>query len=204
MRLEQIKGEYNAVFSLGRKCLASIQLHKHHLRPYSGVLDWMISDDLCTVNLLLYNRFANFMELPNMKLEKAANGHIYRDHLYNILLVHDLPLDANEVHNLYYFDDFKVKLNRRIERFYEKAATCRKILFVRLGGSFDEAQQLQAILSQLVTHDFRVLLINDSPDYKIVDNNWPLEKVCSIQMPLEFECNELWHVVLQGITLQVE
>jgi len=203
MKLAEIKGPYNAIFSLGKKCLASIQLDKNQLRPYSGVLDWMLSDNLASVNLLLQNRFASFMELPNMVLEQAEHGTLFRDHAYDILLVHDLPLDGNGVHDVQQFGHFKDKLNRRIHRFVEKAATSPMILYIRLGGSYAEAQQLQTVLSELVTYDFRILLINHTPIYTIIDNEWALDKVCSIQIPLDLECDDLWRVILYGITLHL-
>ncbi|EHL78862.1 DUF1796 family putative cysteine peptidase [Bacillus smithii] len=46
MSLEDIKGTYDSVFSLGDLCLTSIQLKKNNLRPFSGVLDWMASPSL--------------------------------------------------------------------------------------------------------------------------------------------------------------
>jgi hypothetical protein len=39
MKLVDVKGTYNAIFSLGDLCLTAIQLEKNNLRPFSGMLE---------------------------------------------------------------------------------------------------------------------------------------------------------------------
>ncbi|GAA0397462.1 DUF1796 family putative cysteine peptidase [Paenibacillus motobuensis] len=41
MLLHDMKGRYQAVFSLGENCLPAIQLERNGLRLYSGPLDWL-------------------------------------------------------------------------------------------------------------------------------------------------------------------
>ncbi|UHA74021.1 DUF1796 family putative cysteine peptidase [Paenibacillus sp. 481] len=202
MRLTHIKGEYDAIFSLGSKCLAAIQLESNELRPCSGVLDWMISKSLTHVNVLLANRFAAFMEPTNMGFVNYENQNIYLfDHLYQIMLVHDLAIDDQGTHRVELFPEFKEKINRRIQRFLDCVDSGKRILFVRLGGTYEEAVQLQLTLSQLVKGPFTVLLINDYPFETLVENDWPLERVCAVQMPLELRCDALWTAMLSGIRL---
>ncbi|MGG3740016.1 DUF1796 family putative cysteine peptidase [Paenibacillus chibensis] len=86
----------------------------------------------------------------------------------------------------------------------EKMATANRILFIRTEGSFEHAQELQEVLSGLVAHDFRVLLINHTAVTGVVEVQWPLEKVCSILMPNEekWDGNDhLWSEILSGILL---
>lgn len=62
MKLQDIKGSYNAIYSLGDLCLASIQLKQNNLRTFAGVLDWAGSPILPDVTRLLQNRFAGLMD----------------------------------------------------------------------------------------------------------------------------------------------
>ena len=68
MNLEGIKGHYDAIFSLGDLCLTSLQLKDNNLRTFSGILDWVSSPSLKNVNVLLQNRFADFLNLKNLRI----------------------------------------------------------------------------------------------------------------------------------------
>ncbi|MEH6881969.1 DUF1796 family putative cysteine peptidase, partial [Priestia megaterium] len=70
MNLEGIKGQYDAIFSLGDLCLTSLQLKDNNLRTFSGILDWVSSPSLKHVNVLLQNRFADFLNLKNLRIIK--------------------------------------------------------------------------------------------------------------------------------------
>lgn len=201
MKLSELKRSYDAVFSLGYKCLASIQLQRNGLRPYSGVLDWMLSESLTHVNMLLHNRFGGFMEPSRLVYEPYQDKLFLKDSVYQVKLVHDLPLDSHGIHIMSAMPECKTKIDRRVERFLRLTSTSRSTLFVRLGGSYNEAAGLQNILSAMLPGDFRVLLVNDAPHYGIAECNWPLDRICAIHMPLEQECNDLWKYIFDGVTL---
>ncbi|WP_144510783.1 DUF1796 family putative cysteine peptidase [Bacillus sp. FJAT-22090] len=205
MDLSQLKGKYDAIFSLGDLCLASIQLKKHNLRPYSGVLDWMASLELSKVNLLLENRFVGFMNYENLRIIGYADDCIcVSDDGYNMVSNHDFSKEKNTLQYLGSYDEVMEKYERRIQRFLKKMKTARRILFVRTEGTLEEAAALQDVLAKLVKHDFSVLLINHAPVTGIVEKSWPLEKVCSIEFPNTEKWegnNELWEEVLSGIRL---
>lgn len=205
MDLAQLKGKYDAIFSLGDLCLASIQLKKHNLRPYSGVLDWMASLQLSDVNRLLENRFVGFMEYENLRIIGYADDCIcVSDDGYNMVSNHDFGRDKNTLQYLGSYDEVIQKYERRIQRFLTKMKTAKRILFVRTEGTLGDAADLQDTLSKLVKHDFSILLINHTPVTGIVEKSWPLEKVCSIEFPNtdKWEGNhDLWEEVLSGIRL---
>lgn len=121
MRLAQLAGEYEAVFSLGQNCTPAIQLEKNRLRPFAGVLDWMMSDTLSDVNRLLENRFAGFMDLPNLSVVGTSQlNYMVRDIAYNVISVHDFPQERNTSSDLVTYPEFREKIDRRIERFLQK------------------------------------------------------------------------------------
>lgn len=204
MKLSELKGNYDAIFSLGDLCLASIQLEKNGLRPYAGVLDWMGSPQLSEVNRLLMNRFNGFMELANLRVVGNATEEmlLVSDDFYHILSNHDFTKAANPHGNLATYPEVKAKFDRRIQRLLEKADTCQRILFIRTEGDFQDTYDLQTVLSGLVRHDFRILLVNHAPVSGIVELDWPLEKVCAIQLPNVEKWegnNHLWTAILEGI-----
>ena len=206
MNLSQLKGEYDAIFSLGDLCLASIQLKKHNLRPYSGVLDWMASIDLSQVNELLENRFIGFLEYDNLRVIGYADDFIcVSDDGYNLVSNHDFDGEKNTLNYLGGYAEVMEKYERRIQRFLSEMENAKRILFVRTEGTLEDAAVLQDVLSRIVKHDFSILLINHTYVPGIVEKSWPLDKVCSIEFPNidKWEGNhDLWKEVLSGIRLR--
>lgn len=204
MRLQDLKGTYDAIYSLGDLCLASIQLEQNNLRPYSGVLDWMASPALSNVNRLLKNRFIGFMDLPNLRIIGYAGEKniCVSDDAYHIVSNHDFEIGKNSLSHLGSYEEVKEKFDRRIRRFLEKAAFCQRILFVRTEGELEEAKELEKVLSDLVKNDFRVLLVNHTDVEGLVEDDWSLEKVCAIRLPAENKFtanNHFWTEMLKDI-----
>lgn len=206
MNINDIKGNYDAIFSLGDLCLTSIQLKKHNLRPYSGVLDWVASKDMNQVIKLLENRFIGFMDYENLRVLGYADTFIcVSDDGYHIVSNHDFGPDENTLEYLGSYQKVMEKYKRRINRFLGEMKKAKRILFVRTEGTFEDVAKLQDVLSKLVKHDFNVLLINHTNVDGIVEKSWPLEKVCAVEFPNKdiWEGNHaLWDEILNGITLK--
>ncbi|HDR4949095.1 TPA: peptidase [Bacillus cereus] len=202
MKLIDIQHNYDAVFSLGDRCLVSDRLLHYNLRTYTGIIDWMLSPNLLQVISLLQNRLRGFMNKEQMIWDGYDTfGHclLLKDIIYNITSVHDFFINENTITDWNTYPTFKIKLNRRIERFLSKLETCHNILFIRIGGTYKEAKLLEAVLSEMVQGEFRVLLINEIAEYKLVEYDWDLPYTCSIGMPLTKD-EQLWDSVLKGIT----
>ncbi|MBE3569904.1 MAG: peptidase [Bacillales bacterium] len=211
MSLEDIKGTYDAVFSLGDLCLTAIQLKKNHLRPFSGVLDWMASPSLSDVNRLLKNRFVGFMELPNLRFIGYSTG-IYStekhlslsDDAYHIISSHDFKASQNTPTHLATYPEVREKFDRRIKRFLEKMETSKRILFVRTEGTFEEVLELESILSKMVKHDFRILIVNHTDVSGLTEKNWPIERVSVVELPNRdiWNANDhFWKMMFDGVQL---
>ncbi|CUB53022.1 hypothetical protein BN2127_JRS10_02108 [Bacillus subtilis] len=203
MKLAKIQHNYNAVFSLGNQCFVAEKLRDYNLRPYSGVIDWMISSSLNDVTLLLQNKFTNFMEKEYMRFEDyhvSGKKIILVDTLYNIKSVHDFLTTENTPTNWNSYTNFKMKIEKRIQRFLDKLETCPMILFVRIGGTYEEAKLLEEVLSELVTHEFRVLLLNGIMERTILEYDWDLKYTCSLGIPMDGNENkEIWDQILKGV-----
>jgi hypothetical protein len=206
MSLEKIKGSYDAIFSLGHLCLAAIQLKKFNLRPFSGVLDWVATYSLTDVNRLLENRFVGFMELSNLKVvgHASALDLLVTDEAYKIHFNHDFKTNQNTVSHLAAYPEVKKKYDRRVQRFLEKTATSKRILFIRTEGTFPEVQALETILLRMVKNDFRILVVNHTSVNSMVEINLPSQKVSAVELPNREIWNSndhYWAEVFKGIHL---
>lgn len=202
MKLVDIQGNYDAIFSLGNRCLVADRLLQYQLRTYTGIIDWMLSPNLLQVINLLQNRFEKFMEKESLICEGydlSGKCLLLKDTIYDITSVHDFLVTKNTPTNLQTYTEFKTTLDRRIQRFLTKLNTCQKILFVRIGGTYEEAKLLEVVLSKMVQGQFQILLINKTDEYKVVEYDWDLPYICSVGMPLLLD-TQLWDQLLKNIT----
>ncbi|MEH7125652.1 DUF1796 family putative cysteine peptidase [Bacillus sp. JJ1503] len=205
MKLKEIKKNYSMIYSLGLNCAPSNHLRYRGLRPFAGVLDWMISPSLADVNRLLANRFVNFMELENLTFSSYYDNDsklLIKDNYYNIYSAHDFKTDKNTPDSLSCYPEVKEKYKRRIGRFLREMETSESILFIRLGGSYDEAVELQRVLDSLVKHNYCVLLISDSDSSTMIEENWGLDHICVLNCHISkimWDNYELWSSLLSGI-----
>ncbi|CAI6032137.1 DUF1796 family putative cysteine peptidase [Cohnella sp. JJ-181] len=209
MRLADIKGDYDGIFSLGELCLSSIQLERCGLRPFAGPLDWMSTPSLADVNRLLTNRFAGFMDRDHLQYVQHASDKLLlvKETVYNAFSNHDFFVHRNHPDLLEDHPAVKTKYDRRAERLLEKSQTARRLLFVRCGGSLEEAAGLEAVLTDLVTHDFRILLVNHTDARTLTETNGPLQRVCTVELPGHPDViwggnNHFWDQMLSGIAVK--
>jgi len=208
MRLAELQGSYDAVFSLGVNCIVSIQMENYGLRKFSGVIDWMSSGNLSDVNRMLENRFADFMLAPNLKIldpDGSGKNFMVEDELYRIVSVHDFPIRLNPGGQLLTYPDFRDKIQRRIDRLLYKMATSSRILFIRLWGTYPEALRLREILAGMVAGEFSILLIQSADVPAVSDCSWPDERICCVQFPSkdidDYQMNPHWTQLFQGISV---
>lgn len=213
MKLQDIKGAYDVIVSIGNACNPAMELKRLGLRSFSGPLDWSVSSSLLNVSKLFEHRFRGFMEHSNMRLMDEIGGYIedgedqfkkayfLKDEIYDVLSVHDFPVNIQNDWTLSY-ESFKEKKERRVERYLHKIHTGNKVLLVRWFGDYEGAVELEKVLKGFVTGDFRVLLlypVNGLTEIREVD--WGLDHVCVVEVPNEPTNQRIWDYVLSGITL---
>ncbi|WP_308637941.1 DUF1796 family putative cysteine peptidase [Paenibacillus silvisoli] len=206
MQLADLKGSYDAIYSLGDLCIPAIQMELNEIRPFAGPLDWMQSQNLPDVTRLLANRFAGFMDLSHLEVISKASDKLYyvKETEYNVYSNHDFYIHQNFPPELNAYPEVKAKYDRRIARFLEKAALSQKILYIRTEATLEETKELTAVLDALVAGSYRLLVINHAPVQGIVEQHWPLQNVCAIQLPNDEKWHgndALWTQIFQGITL---
>lgn len=223
MNLDDIQKSYGVIVSLGGLCQVTNQIKRHHLRTFSGPLDWFYYPSLSDVNRLLQNRFEKFMKLENMVIEGSESygliesefdnqtkwaeriTYCIKDTYYNCFSMHDFPIDSEKDWKSTY-PSFKAKLDTRINRFLEKINSSESILFIRIWGNRDEAIELKNVLSKITNKDFNILIVNFKEDISnIVEQNWGISRVCSIELPryqYRWEGDDSdWDYILNKITL---
>ncbi|WNS44596.1 DUF1796 family putative cysteine peptidase [Paenibacillus sp. MMS20-IR301] len=213
MNLAGIKGGYDCIISLGSSCEPAAHLRRKGLRVFSSPLDWVVSLSLTDVNRLLGQRFSGYMELPNMgvidgndvfvenEVVQPVKSYFIKDYYYNVISVHDFPvLEGLEWYHVY--PGFKEKINMRSRRLLDALAVSRKVLFIRWGGTREEAVQLQSTLGTLTGGEYQILIVNGVDGLEsVVDREWSLPGIASLGIPNRAGDCESWDYILEGIYL---
>ncbi|MDF2536735.1 MAG: hypothetical protein K0R18_2897 [Bacillales bacterium] len=206
-----MKGNYDAIYSLGDLCLAALQLRKNNLRPHAGPLDWISSPSLPSVSRLLKSRFEGYMEKENLIPSGYSTGTdsttqylCLTDKGYSMLSSHDFKASENTFDYLATYPVVKAKFDRRIKRFLDNLSTGKRLLFIRTEGSFREVVELENVLSKMVKNDFAILVINHTDTKVLIEKEWPLSNVVSIELPNQEKWEEndhFWREIFKGITI---
>lgn len=206
MRLNEIKGAYNAIFSLGENCIPALKLRKYNLRVFAGPFDWVGSPNLSKVTNLLGTNFSNFLNEDNLIVPQYASDEdlLVVDKTHLISFNHDFKTDVNTLHQLSGLPQVQKKYENRINRFMEALKTSQRLLFIRTEATIKDTLELENVLSQLVRHQYCILIVNHKPVNEVVELDWKINNVCVIEIPNDeiWEGNNfLWERIFQGITL---
>lgn len=206
MKLADIKGEYNEIFSLGENCIPALKLRKFNLREHAGPFDWVGTPNLFKIILLFQSNFADFLKEENLEPLQYVNEDdiLVHDKLYNIGFNHDFKKSVNTLEQLTSLPQVQEKYQKRINRFMEAMSTSPKILFIRTEATLEGAIELNNILSQLVKTSYCLLIVNHTPVKEIVEHDWGISNVCVIEMPNDeiWDGNDhLWQSIFEGISL---
>ncbi|MCE2983350.1 MAG: papain-like cysteine peptidase [Parachlamydia sp.] len=134
---------YDEAVSLGCLCQVAQQLNLNGIRHQSYPFDWIVTHAEGPTRFIA-NQGAGFLDLDQITLgEKWANTNfiIAYDHLYNFILLHNfnIPFHASYV-------PIKDQFDKRIRRFFQLLQSDKKILFVRLVITQEEAELLDHVL----------------------------------------------------------
>jgi len=146
MKLIDIQRNYDTVISLGGSCQVAAQMARHSLRTFSGPIDWFIFSSVPCLIKALCSEFLGFMDYQNLEIMGSSDmNYVVRDSVFDCYSYHDFPLSCNEDISSHY-PQFKEKIDRRIQRFYQKLKNKESILFIRLLGESDDIRELESVL----------------------------------------------------------
>nr|WP_267490838.1 DUF1796 family putative cysteine peptidase [Paenibacillus monticola] len=222
MNLQDVKKNYDLIVSLGASCAPAVNMKRWNLRKFSMPLDWMVSISLTDVNRLLQNKFQNFMEFDNLSVQEdthyfldeglpifvdrtetaVVKSYFIKDTLYNITSVHDFPIIEGTNWTMTY-PSYKAKLDLRIKRFWDRLTNSKNTLFIRWSADYEQAVELQSILSHLLNkNNFTVIILN--PVHELIsvrEANWNIKNVCALEFPNNMDDYESWDYILKDIVV---
>jgi hypothetical protein len=133
MELDAIKGTYDIAISLGGPCQVAEQLRRHNLRTCAGPLDWTVLDSTPHLIKAINNRFDGYFNWDHLDIRgKHEHNRLVFENEYHCLSVHDFLWDEDPQSVRDQYPAFIERMQRRINRFYEKAKPGVRALFVRL------------------------------------------------------------------------
>lgn len=206
MKLDEIKGQYDAIFSLGENCIPALKLRKFNLRQIAGPFDWVGTPKLKNVSALISADFPNFLNASNLIVPQYASEEdvLVVDSVNHISFNHDFKTDVNTLTNLPSLPQVQEKYSIRINRFIDTLTASQHLLFIRTNATITDISELERILSQNVKNQYSILVVNHTPVNELLEVDWNINNVCSIELPNEdiWEGNDgWWESIFQGITL---
>ncbi|WP_211748563.1 DUF1796 family putative cysteine peptidase [Paenibacillus sp. Marseille-Q4541] len=206
MELDELKGGYDVLFSLGHNCLPASQLNHSRIRNIAGVIDWMISPHLSGISAMLRDRFSYLMKRENLQYYGASSDsgcYVIRDSAYDLYSVHDFPLEENDPEILQSYSKLREKLDYRARRFLQLVQSGKRIFFLRTETTPYETEELVSVLNDLVVGEYRLLVVNHAPVSDITPLDYHLRNVCTLlipEVPQMFQDNHfIWRTILDGI-----
>ena len=208
MHLYELKNTYDIAISLGAPCQTAEQLRRHDLRTFSGPFDWSVLESVECLVRALNTRFENFFLRENLIVDgEGDHYYLIYDTYYEYMSVHDFPLVDHPDQIFDAYPAFIEKIQRRINRFYEKVEKSKLTLFVRYHADFEETKLLQKSLAALTKNRFVLLVLNESDTAALVEEDWNLENTCALQIK---QTNLLrwsgydphWDIIFDGVSVK--
>lgn len=130
-----MKNIYDMVASLGGNCSAAIQLKNRGLRCEAYPLDWVYMESEISIRWLIdgfANRFADFALKENLQemsdgLKTGVAKYSYRDAHTGFCMIHHFNESVCDVAA---YERQMAIIRRRIDRFFERIAESKRILFI--------------------------------------------------------------------------
>jgi len=126
--------------------------------------------------------------------------------VYQIDSAHDFPSSINTEDNWLSYSEVKEKYERRTERFLTSMETSSCILFIRVGGTYEEAKELEHILKRMVKNDFYILLLTNSEKELLSEVNWDLSYTCALYAPIfsmdVLRDDKVWEELFSGLVIK--
>ncbi len=128
------KQKFDNFVSLGSKCPVASSMSKYGLRSWSGVFDWLITQDFRWVLYNIENDFESFLSKENLEMYQD-NPKKFRDVKTGFVFIHEELLFIEE------FELLERKYRKRIETFLNE--TKKRTCFFRAVESNEEAEYIR-------------------------------------------------------------
>lgn len=203
MKLSQMNQSYDLILSMGYNCQPALHMRDNLVRSFTGPLDWVITNSILQLINQLENGFVDYMKMENLKIIGSVYGHFsVEDTATSILSFHDFPVPQNGAQQITNYSEFRMQLDRRIERFYKSAQASKKALYVRHQASVQDAVTLRLALERISGGEVYLLIVNYSEGTIVKDANWDLPFIAAVEIPITEPLRaDAWKQILSGIVL---
>lgn len=199
---------YDLAISLGNQCHVTDQLVSNDLRGPAFPFDWNLTS-FESIFQFIANEGKNFLDKNKVayvwgpRLIGPEWGYI-EDTVYHIQFLHDFVIGANFMKN---YSTVKSKYDRRVKRFFSALRSNKRLLFVRLGITREEAVRLDDLIhSKYPTLDYTILAVDFTEEMKA---DWEMERVQNyyiepIKGPIWLGPADAWKAILSKFALKVQ
>jgi hypothetical protein len=157
--------------SLGGNCSITYHLIENNLREKAYPFDWCKISIKQLINILEhnFNNFVNTIELKKISYNHPSTNYNYSfilSNIYNIYFAH-------EIFSIFEIDEFKNKLNRRIQRFNNINDS---VIFIRIElepikqNYYNYIIKLINVLDKYCKNYILKLILNNDINFKFPDN----------------------------------
>lgn len=169
---------YDTFIGLGGSCQTAHQLNVNKLKGPTLPFDWVVSP-FSSVHALIQNEFADWLDKEHLVLAQDDEvGWYIHDQKYRIRFLHDFPLDPEFVRG---YDVARSKYERRIRRLLELLQSDKRVLFVRLDITREEATAFDRMLRKKFPRlKYDLLAVGDTPE---MQPNWELPRIRNLFLP---------------------
>lgn len=211
---ELFNNYFDAVVSLGDRCVVAENLRINNLTAISSPFDWIISQHTSHVINQFDTDFTSFFNIENQQLAEIQDqeGHfVILDKHTSFESRHDIPIPKESVVLTDAFKQLKLKLSHKVESFYTRINLCNRILFVRRSDDITDIDTIK--LKESLERAFKnkevyLLVLKNSPNesiHKIKKDTWVLHsrlKYVGISPYLSWqEDYGAWNSILNKIKL---
>ena len=208
--------KFNIAISLGMVCQPAGNLHANGLRFQSFPLDWLITPEEALIKFIA-NKAHDFLKKENLLFNVTAFGvpggvldtkyNIYSFHDFNYRTKHQIKEQQCKFNEVIVenYKEVKEKFRRRIKRFFDILHSGKKVLFLRLGLTYQNALLLDKVLhTQYPQLDYLIVAIDNTEEIKY---NWNMKRVKNFYMdrPSMFDSKlEDWKKILDQFEFNID
>ena len=233
MNLKEIQRGYDVIYNLGGWCDVPGNLVRKSLRRCAGPLDWILVPSLSVVCSMISDKFSHYFRKENMiEIGRTGTGHVVEDKELSVdfkaptYTIVDRSTGCSSLHDFAIVPDaswekqypqFRERINRRVDRFYNHLANSNSMLFIWSGGPpnlsvsqgyLHEALNFIKIMTTLTKSEIVLLILNTSPSYNGVEEvDWGYSNICTVNMPcaktshIAFDTSHFHDYILEGVYL---
>lgn len=181
--------DYDAIISLGERCIVAHHLERSNLRMQSYPFDWVITKNVGKVAETVEHGFRDWLRLENLhETGEVEQGHAVVEDISNgFVYPHIFPLGKPIIQT---YSKVIPQHQARAQRFINDITENKKLLFIRTNCSTEESRRLYKVLSNAAYPNEVYLLVVNMNNFRAFKEMPSLGKnICCVEI---FEHTDHW------------